>query len=81
MTNSARVVLSRLAFIVTGLAVVLASQVAEARVTRIEITRVESPTFGGATFGSVGQYDKLVGRAFGEVDPRDPQNAVIQDID
>ncbi len=54
---------------------------AHARITRIEITRVESPTFGGASFGSVGTYDKLVGRAFGEVDPRDPQNAGIQDLE
>src|ERR1044071_1387821 len=54
---------------------------AHARITRIEIARVESPTFGGASFGNVGTYDKLVGRAFGEVDPRDPQNAGIQDIE
>ena len=54
---------------------------AHARITRIEITRVESPAFGGASFGSVGTYDKLVGRAFGEVDPRDPQNAGIQDLE
>jgi hypothetical protein len=53
---------------------------AHARITRIEITRVESPTFGGASFGNVGTYDKLVGRAFGEVDPRDAQNAGIQDV-
>ena len=54
---------------------------AEARITRIEISRVESPTFGGSSFGTVGTYDKLVGRAFGEVDPRDPQNAGIQDVE
>jgi hypothetical protein len=53
---------------------------AEARITRITVTRVESPTFGGASFGDVGQYEKLVGRAFGEVDPADPRNAVIADI-
>jgi hypothetical protein len=29
----------------------------------------------------VGQYEKLVGRAFGEVDPAAPRNAVIADID
>jgi hypothetical protein len=52
----------------------------EARVTRIEITRVESPTFEGRVFGSSGQYEKLVGRAFGEVDRADPRNAVITDI-
>lgn len=54
---------------------------ADARITRIEIARVESPAFGGASFGSVGTYDKLVGRAFGEVDPRAPENAGIQDIE
>ncbi len=54
---------------------------AEARVTRIVITRVESPTFGGVSFGSVGQYEKIVGRAFGEVDPANPLNAGIVNID
>ena len=53
---------------------------AEARITRIEITRVESPTFEGVSFGDVGRYEKLVGRAFGEVDPADPRNAVIVDV-
>ena len=49
-------------------------------ITRLEISRVESPTFEGRSFGSVGQYEKLVGRAFGEVDPKDPRNAVIVDL-
>jgi hypothetical protein len=53
---------------------------AEARITRIEVVRVESPTFGGMTFGSVGAYEKIVARAFGEVDPGHPGNAVITDI-
>lgn len=52
---------------------------AHARITRIEITRVE-PTFDGTSFGSVGKYEKLVGRAYGEVDPKDRRNAVIVDI-
>src|SRR5438105_4736905 len=52
----------------------------EARVTRIVFDRKESPTFGGASFGRVGQYEKLVGRAFGEVDPNDRRNAIITDI-
>jgi hypothetical protein len=55
--------------------------VAHARITRIEITRVESPTFGGASFGSVGQFEKLVGKAHGELDPSHPGNAIIQDIE
>ena len=71
---------ARCAMVAAALVLVLAGS-AEARIARIEITRVESPTFGGVSFGTVGTYDKLVGRAFGEVDPRDPQNAGIQDIE
>jgi len=52
-----------------------------ARINRIEIERVESPTFGGATFGEVDQYEKLVGRAYGELDPRDELNSGIVYID
>jgi hypothetical protein len=52
----------------------------EARITKIVITRTESPTFSGTSFGTVGQYEKIVGRAYGEVDPHDPLNAIIEDI-
>src|SRR5262245_54266197 len=52
---------------------------AEAHITRIEITRVES-AFEGVSFGAVGPYEKLVGRAFGEVNPSDRRNAEITDI-
>ena len=52
---------------------------AQARITRIEITRTE-PAFGGATYDPVGGYERLTGKAYGEVDPRDAKNAVIQDI-
>ena len=54
---------------------------AEADITRIVITRVESPTFEGVSFGQVGPYEKLRLRVFGEVDPTDPRNHVIADID
>jgi len=67
----------------TGLAlclVALSSGAADARITKIQITRVEKPTFEGTSFGAVGPYEKLVGRAYGEVDPKDPRNAVIVDI-
>ena len=63
--------------IVAGFA---APELAEARITRIQITRVESPTFEGTSFGAVGQYEKLVGRAYGEVDPTDSRNAIITDL-
>jgi hypothetical protein len=42
--------------------------------------RSQSPTFGGLSFGSVGQYEKLRGIAYGELDPVDPRNAVITDL-
>ena len=52
-------------------------------IRRIEIDpdRSESPTFEGRSFGSVGQYEKLRGTAYGELDPTDPRNAVITDLD
>jgi hypothetical protein len=53
---------------------------AQARITNIVITTKISPAFNGRSFGSVGQYEQLVGTAYGEVDPNDPRNAIIQDI-
>lgn len=52
-----------------------------AHIARIEITHVESPTFAGMSFGAAGPYEKLVGRAYGEVDPADRRNAGIIDIE
>ncbi len=53
---------------------------ADARVTKIVIDTKVSPAFDGASFGGAGQYETLAGRAFGELDPNDPHNAIIQDI-
>jgi len=53
----------------------------QARIIRLEITRVEPATFGGASFGGGGTYERLIGRAYGEVDPQHPLNAIIQDIE
>jgi hypothetical protein len=61
-----------------GLALITAS--AQARVTRIEISRQE-PFAAGQTFGSVGAYEKVVGRFHGELDPKSPLNAAIVDLD
>ena len=61
--------------------VMLAScQMAQARITRITVTRVDLPALEGRSFGSVGQYEKLVGRVAGEIDPADPHNSVITDV-
>jgi hypothetical protein len=78
MQRSSRIVLVAAA---VGCALVAVPAVASAHVTRIEIAAVESPAFGGATFGSVGAYEKLTGRAFGEVDPRAPESRDIVDIE
>lgn len=52
---------------------------AEARVVRFEVQQTR--TFAeGNNFGSVGQYQRLDGVAFLEVDPFDPLNARIVDI-
>src|ERR1700686_3093245 len=53
---------------------------AHARVKKVQISAKESPTFGGYSWPGVGQYEKIVGRAFGELDPKDPKNAVIVDL-
>src|SRR6185503_4588491 len=53
---------------------------ADARVTKLEILSKQSPTFGGYVFKGVGAYEKIVGKAHGELDPKDPKNSVIVDI-
>jgi len=55
------------------------SRDADARVTQIVLGAPTSP-FGSTSFGNVGAYEQIDGVAFGELDPRDPLNAVIQDI-
>jgi hypothetical protein len=67
-------------FGVAALLLVAWATATEAHITRIVITRVESPTFEGTSFGDVGPYEKLVGRAYGEIDPNDPRSVVITDI-
>ena len=52
----------------------------EARITRIEITSRE-PFADGMKFRKTGAYEKLRGKMFGEVDPTDPLNAVIVNIE
>jgi hypothetical protein len=68
---------------VASLAALFTASPADARITRIEIdtARSQSPTFGGFSWPGVGQYEKVVGKAFGEVNPHDRQNRVIVDIE
>ncbi len=56
---------------------------ADAKVIRIVIdkSKSESPTYGGQLFGSAGPYEKIVGQAYGEIDPKNNHNSIIQDIE
>ena len=70
---------------VIGASIALAAALpAHARVTKIVIDEKVSPAFcqgnACATYGEAGQYEQLAGRAFGELDPGDPLNAIIQDL-
>jgi hypothetical protein len=46
---------------------------------RLEITQT-TPAFGGRSFGTTGAYERVIGKAYGEVDPQSPSNAMIQDL-
>jgi hypothetical protein len=70
---------STLLALAAGMAVAVPQ--AQARITKIQITERQSPTFGGFSWPGVGQYEKIVGKAFGEVDPHDRHNGVIVDIE
>jgi hypothetical protein len=69
-----------LCLFLVGTAVLGIAAPAYAGVTQINITCVQSPTFGGASFGSIGQYELIQGTFTGEVDPSNPQNAAIVDL-
>ena len=60
--------------------VFLLPQVATAAITSIRVDRVE-PFAAGASFGSVGAYERVAGVARGELDPADPHNAGIVNIE
>ena len=67
-----------------GLAVITGALPAHARITKIVIDEKISPAFckdpACAASGDAGMYEQIAGRAFGELDPRDPLNSLIQDI-
>jgi len=58
----------------------LAVPMAQARITMVEI-KSRGPAFGGYSWPGVGQYERIVGIAHGEVNPSDPRNAVIVDLE
>jgi Alpha/beta hydrolase domain len=70
----------RMKVVLAAAVLLVAASAADARITKLKVVTKESPTFGGYAFAGVGQYEKLAGKAFGELDPNDPKNAVIVDI-
>ena len=58
----------------------LAAPPADARVVRIEVERT-TPYAGGKEFGDAGRFERLDGTVYMEVDPDDPLNAVIVNLD
>ena len=75
MVNRAVVVLA-LSVLLTGWLV----GAAEARVTRISVERT-TPYAGGRVFGDAGSFERLEGTVYMEVDPDDPLNAVVVNLD
>ena len=67
-------------FAILGLFLLLAPAPSRAEVTRVEIQRHED-VLGGKSFGNVGSYEKLVGRVYFTVDPDNPHNKIIVDLD
>jgi hypothetical protein len=73
----------RSALVAVGIACIC-STVTEARVTRIEIVKVERveppPPGTAAASEAIPPYERVSGRFYGELDPSDPTNALITDI-
>lgn len=65
---------------VAVLALVALGVPGEARVIRFEVQSTQ-PFAGGMSFGGAGSFEELVGVATVAVDPRDPLNAGIVDLD
>lgn len=61
-------------------ALVIATAPVAARVTEINIAAVE-PFAGGASFGNTGAYERVKGTFRGELDPADPRNRIIVNLD
>jgi hypothetical protein len=61
------------------LAALLLAASAHAEVVKIEITSRE-PVNNGQAVGAAGPFEIIRGKIYGELDPNDPHNAIIQDI-
>lgn len=76
---SRSVIRTGLVAIAAGVAVCGLAVRVDAQVTAISITS-RAPFANGQAFGAIGPYEEIVGVAAGEIDPADPRNALITDI-
>src|SRR5689334_25273523 len=53
---------------------------ARAQVVRLEIT-ARQPMNNGQAVGTAGPFELVRGKIHGEIDPRDPHNTIIQDLE
>src|SRR5262245_36526739 len=71
---------TRLTVLSLLIAALLMPALAEARIVRILTMSAPTIAFGGYSWPGVGQYVKITGVAYAEVDPADRRNNVIVDI-
>ena len=63
-----------------SIALLLFPSVSFGEITKIIIEK-KAPFANGYEFPVAGAYEKLVGKAYGELDPKSPLNKVIVDLD
>src|ERR1043165_8252286 len=61
-------------------AALLVPSMSDARVVRFAVEQYR-PLAQGTKFGDAGEYERLDGTAYFEVDPKDPLNAIIVNIE
>ena len=69
-----------LPLVALGLTLALVPSVTFAEVKRIEITS-RTDVQNGAAFGNSGPYERLLGKVYFAVDPSNPRNKIIVDVD
>ena len=70
----------RLCLLLVTFTLAFAPSAIRAEVTRIEISSRQD-VLGGKSFGTVGGYEKLTGRVYFAIDPKNSRNKIIVDID
>jgi hypothetical protein len=66
--------------LVATFAVIFVSGAARGEVTRVEISSRQD-VLSGKSFGSAGPYEKLTGKVYFAIDPKNAHNKIIADLD